>query len=359
MKTIAEIDPNFKLSSDIPADTVFCDPREEPFRRYGLVPNAAGSYCRLPLEMLPQCSEGVRHLAFHLAGACVRFSTDSEYLAVLWELGESGNMAHFTPCGQSGMELFEETDRGTVSVKNLLPQMWPEGGCLLHQSALAPLQRGLRHYALYLPLYNSLRILTLGFAPGARIETGRVPAVEEPLVFYGSSITQGGCAAKTGSCYTTLLARRLDAAQINLGFSGNAKGEEVIARYIAGLEMSAFIFDYDHNAPNVDHLRRTHEPFFRIVRQAQPQLPIVLVSKPDFDGYPDENRERRNVILQTYANAVAAGDRHVYFVDGETLFGLGDRDMCAVDGCHPTSLGFLRMADRLEPVLRRALADRA
>ena len=132
-----------------------------------------------------------------------------------------------------------------------------------------------------------------------------------------------------------------------------------MARYIAGLEMSAFIFDYDHNAPNVDHLRRTHEPFFRIVRQAQPQLPIVLVSKPDFDGYPDENRERRNVILQTYANAVAAGDRHVYFVDGETLFGRGDRDMCAVDGCHPTSLGFLRMADRLEPVLRRALADRA
>ena len=85
----------------------------------------------------------------------------------------------------------------------------------------------------------------------------------------------------------------------------------------------------------------------------------MLVSKPDFDGYPDENRERRNVILQTYANAVAAGDRHVYFVDGETLFGRGDRDICAVDGCHPTSLGFLRMADRLEPVLRRALADRA
>ena len=199
----------------------------------------------------------------------------------------------------------------------------------------------------------------MGVSPDATIQAGREPRFRKPVVFYGSSITQGGCAGKVGSCYSTILARRLDAAQINLGFSGNAKGEEVMAHYIAGLEMSAFIFDYDHNAPNVDHLRRTHEPFFRIVRQAQPQLPIVLVSKPDFDGYPDENRERRNVILQTYANAVAAGDRHVYFVDGETLFGRGDRDMCAVDGCHPTSLGFLRMADRLEPVLRRALADRA
>ena len=359
MKTIAEIDPNFNLATEFPADAAFYDPREAPFRLYGLVPNAEGSFCRLPLEMLPQCSEGVQHLAFHLAGACVRFSTDSEYLAVLWELGESGNMAHFTPCGQSGMELFEETENGTVSVKNFLPQMRPEGGCLLHQSALAPLRGGMRHYALYLPLYNSVRSLLLGFAPGARVEPGRVPRFEAPLVFYGSSITQGGCAAKTGSCYTTLLARRLDAAQVNLGFSGNAHGEEVMARYIAGLKMSAFILDYDHNAPSVDHLRKTHEPFFRIVRKAQPELPVVLVSKPDFDGAPDENRVRRSIILQTYLNALAAGDRHVYFVDGESLFGRDDRDMCTVDGCHPTSLGFLRMADHLEPVLRRALAERA
>ena len=115
----------------------------------------------------------------------------------------------------------------------------------------------------------------------------------------------------------------------------------------------------NHNAPSVDHLLRTHEPFFRIVREAQPQLPIMLVSKPDFDSAPEENRLRRNVILRTYANALAIGDRHVYFVDGETFFGRTDRDLCTVDGCHPTSLGFLRMADQMEPVLRRALADRA
>lgn len=359
MKTVAELDPNFKLAAEFPCDATLFDQRNAPFRLYGLVPNAEGSLCRLPLEMLAQCSEGVRHLAFHLAGACVRFSTDSEYLAIVYELGESGGMAHFTPCGQSGMELFEETENGTVSVKNVLPQMRPEGGCLPHQSALAPLKAGMRHYALYLPLYNSVRSLLLGFAPGARVEPGRVPSLEAPLVFYGSSITQGGCAAKTGSCYTTILSRRLDAAQVNLGFSGNAKGEEVMARYIAGLKMSAFILDYDHNAPSADFLRKTHEPFFRIVRQAQPQLPIVLVSRPDFDTFPADSRARRDVILQTYENALAAGDRHVYFVDGESLFGHSDRDMCAVDGCHPTSLGFLRMADCLEPVLRRALCERA
>ena len=355
MKTIAEIDPNFKLSSDIPTDTVFCDPREEPFRRYGLVPNAAGSYCRLPLEMLPQCSEGVRHLAFHLAGACVRFSTDSEYLAVLWELGESGNMAHFTPCGQSGMELFEETDRGTVSVKNLLPQMRPEGGCLLHQSALAPLQRGLRHYALYLPLYNSLRSLTLGFAPGARIETGRVPAIEEPLVFYGSSITQGGCASRPGTSYQAIISRMLDCDFLNLGFSGSARGEESIADYMASLEMSAFVCDYDHNAPSVQHLAGTHERLYRKIRAKHPDLPILLISKPDILWKEDDADARRAVIRATYEKALSEGDRNVAFLDGARFFAGPMADDYTVDGSHPTDAGFMRMAQMIGEELQKRL----
>ena len=216
----------------------------------------------------------------------------------------------------------------------------------------------MRHYALYLPLYSGLSSLLLGIAPDAQMLPGRTPALEKPLVFYGSSITQGGCAATAGACYPALLARRLDAAQINLGFSGNAKGEGPMARYIAGLDMSVFIFDYDHNAPDAAHLRATHAPFFQIVRQAQPRLPIVMVSRPDFDREPGPARERRQVILETYLNALAAGDRHVYFVDGEGLFGNRNREECTVDGCHPTNLGFLRMADGIEPVLRRALAER-
>ena len=358
MKTIAELDPNFRLTDGTPENTEFYDPRQAPFRLYGVVPNQEGSFCRLPLSLRPECREGVRALSFHLAGACVRFSTDSPYLSVLWELGGSGNMAHFTPCGQSGMELFEETERGSIEIKNLLPQMQEMGGCALRQSALASLPGGMRHYALYLPLYNSLKSLLIGTAPGAKLAAGRTLRIEKPLVFYGSSITQGGCAGKTGSCYPTLLARRLDAAQINLGFSGNARGEECMARYIAGLEMSAFILDYDHNAPTVEHLRNTHARFFQIVRQAQPETPILLASRPNFEADPEDSERRRQVILQTYLQAREAGDKHVYFVDGESFFGNRDRDLCTVDGCHPTDVGFLRMADTMEPVLRRALGLR-
>ena len=355
MQKIEKIDPNFFVNQQIPEDYCFYDPRQAPFSLYGLVPNDQGTWCRLPLDFLPRCSEGVRYLAGNLAGACVRFSTDSPGLCVLWQLRQEGNMPHFTACGQSGLELFEESDGGTRQIKNFIPAMADGKGCRKKQSGLAPLPGGMRHYALYLPLYNGLEELMLGFGPGARVEVGRVPAVSDPIVFYGSSITQGGCASKAGSCYSTILARRLDAAQINLGFSGNAKGEESMAEYISGLKMSAFVFDYDHNAPDVQHLAATHEPFFRVIRQKQPELPVILVSRPDFDGNPEQSKQRRDVILRTYANAKAAGDRNVYFVDGQQFFGPRDRDLCTVDGTHPNDIGFLRMADGLETILRTAL----
>lgn len=354
MLRLEDIDPNFKVNNaDAPEDYLYYDPRQAPFSLYGLSENDQGVYCRLPLDFIPRCSQGVQHLAYHLAGACVRFSTDASHLHVVWELRHPSNMAHFTGCGQNGMELFEETDHGTRQVMNLIPKLVHEGQ--LKQSHYFPLPGGMRHYVLYLPLYNGLNQLLLGFAPGSRVEAGRKPRYEKPILYYGSSITQGGCAGKAGSCYTTLLARRLDIAQINLGFSGNAKGEESMARHIAGLPMSVFVMDYDHNAPTLEHLEATHEPFFRIVRQAQPHLPIVMVSRPDFDKNVQDSVARRNVIINTYAKALAEGDRNVYLVDGEMFFGPRDRDLCTVDKCHPTDIGFLRMADMMEPLLRRIL----
>ncbi len=354
MMRIDQIDPNFRVNSDLPEGYEYFDPRKAPFQLYCVAPNAEGSYNRLPISDPASQIEGVHDLAGHLSGACVRFSTDSEGLCILWELAYGGMMPHFALSGQCGMELFEETDGGTIQVKQLLPAPGQNGARPM-QSAFVQLPGGMRHYVLYFPLYNGFKQFSLGFAPGARIERGRTPRIVRPMLFYGSSITQGGCATKTGNCYTNLLARRLDAALHCLGFAGRAKGETDMARCIARMEMSVFIMDYDHNAPDAEYLEKTHEPFFRIIREAQPDLPIVLMSRPDFDQRPEACRARRDVILRTYVNAVAKGDKNVYFVDGESCFGPRDRDLCTVDGCHPNDLGFLRMADTLEPVLRRIL----
>lgn len=118
---------------------------------------------------------------------------------------------------------------------------------------------------------------------GSKIGKPTPYSIEKPIVFYGSSITQGGCASRPGNSYTHIICRWLDANMVNLGFSGNAKGEPEMAELISQIDMGALVMDYDHNAPDAEYLLNTHENFFKIIRSNHPYLPVIFVSKPDFD----------------------------------------------------------------------------
>ena len=179
----------------------------------------------------------------------------------------------------------------------------------------------------------------------------------KPIVFYGSSITEGGCCSNVKNSYTSILSNRLDADYICLGFSGSAKGKLPMADFINTIDMSIFVFDYDHNAPDAEHLRKTHEPFFKRIREVHPYLPIVIMTMPK-EVYNEENDERASVIKETYLNAKANGDQNVYFIDGEEFYGPEERYLCSIDNVHPNSLGFLRMANIIEPTLRKILEIR-
>ena len=153
--------------------------------------------------------------------------------------------------------------------------------------------------------------------------------------------------------YQAILERSLDCNYINLGFSGNAKGEPAIVDYIASLDMSVFVCDYDHNAPTLEHLKATHEPLYRAVREKHPTLPIIFVTRPSVRE--EANRLKRlEIIKETYDKAVAEGDKNVYFLDASKFFGF-DSNEHTVDGCHPTDLGFYLMAKGMEETIREAL----
>lgn len=183
---------------------------------------------------------------------------------------------------------------------------------------------------------------------------GPTPYKYGKALYYGSSITEGGCCCNVTNGYNALLSRWLDLDYYNFGFSGKARGELEMADYINTIDMSLFVMDYDHNAPNVEHLRNTHEPFFKRIREVNPNLPILILSKPDFD-YTDDGKERRSVIENTYNNAVKAADKNVYFIDGETFFGEYDRHLCTIDRTHPNDLGFYRMATVILPTMKKIL----
>ena len=125
--------------------------------------------------------------------------------------------------------------------------------------------------------------------------------------------------------------------------------------YLASLEMSAFVSDYDHNAPNADHLRKTHFALYEAIRAAHPDIPYIMITRPDVLGRKEECEERKAVIYESYQKALANGDKHVRLIDGKMLFGDTDRDLCTVDGSHPNDLGFLRMADIVTAQLKEML----
>ena len=224
-----------------------------------------------------------------------------------------------------------------------------EGKCNLYSGCL-------EEVCVHFPAYcDVVYAVYIGLKKGSVIQEPKPFTYAKPVVYYGSSITQGGCASHAGNDYQSHLSRWLNCDFINLGFSGSGKGEQRIASYISTLDASVFVLDYDHNAPSVEHLQETHYPFYKTIREANPKTPIILISKPDIDNYPEVCEQRKAVIKETYQRAKKEGDKLVWFIDGATLFGKHERSSCTVEGCHPNDLGFYRMATTIYPVLKKAL----
>ena len=206
---------------------------------------------------------------------------------------------------------------------------------------------------LWLPRNDEVTDVTVTIPDDAQIEPP-TPYKCGKALFYGSSITEGGCCCNVTNNYIALLSRWLDMDFYNFGFSGSARGQLEMADYINTVDMRLFIMDYDHNAPNVEHLQNTHVLFYKRIREKHPTMPILILSRPDFERDPD-GYARRAVIEQTYQNAIAAGDKNVYYIDGETFFGKTDRGICTIDTVHPNDIGFYRMAEVILPTLREML----
>lgn len=347
---IEELDPNFREKTQ-PQDGFCCRPLYAwpDVETGGLFP---GTFCRIdPAAAGRIPSEGVRHLVWNTTGATVRFRVPGGRFFVRMALRFGNDMSHMPRSGMCGLDVY----CGTGLRRRFCAAIRPEKTGPVTVSGVIALPDGEEEALLHLPLYDGVTQLELGFPEGVAPQKPAPYRIAEPVVFYGSSITHGGCASRPGNTYPAMISRMLDCPIYNLGFSGNAKGEPEMADYIAGMRMSAFVYDYDHNAPDLAHLARTHRPFLQRILEAQPSLPVVLVSRPDFqNGNPEENRSRRDLIMQTYLRAREAGCR-VEFADGSALFSGPLASDCTVDGCHPNDLGFFRMASGIAPLLARVM----
>lgn len=342
------IDRTAEVNTKIERDgLVFYDIDEAPFRIHGVY-REGSRYVRMPSDIAKTVSDGVGNLCAHTAGGRVRFITDSPYIAISIKVCCFSKFSFFPLSGTVGCDLYG----GKRYFGTFAPPLDVTDG---YEGVVDIFDPAEREYTVNMPLYSMVEKLYIGIKKGCVLRAAPDYAVTTPIVYYGSSIVHGGCATRPGCNYESIIGRMLDCDFINLGFAGCAKGEDEIAHYIAGLTMTAFVYDYDHNAPTVEHYRETHERMFKIIRAAQPELPIIMMTRPKY-YLNDEERERVNVMLRTYANAVASGDRNVYCIRGSELLSEDIREMALVDNCHPTDGGFASIAKVLGGRLREILS---
>lgn len=350
---IAKIDENFKFETSLnEPDLVWYDCSKAPFALYGVTTDYSGeNFKRMPSEIGDNTSDGVRVLNYHTAGVRVKFCTDSARIAIKVVYPEVQHMTHMPLSGSAGFDLYR-----IVSGKYfLVSERHPNYSTKTDFEAMFQVNpQKPTDYVLNFPLYNGVCKLYIGVKEGSKFDEPCKYHNDKPVIFYGSSITQGGCASRPGNSYQNYLSRELDMDYINLGFSGNAKGEQIIADYMASLDMSVFVSDYDYNPTNPDYLEATHYKLYETIRKTHPDVPYIMVTLPTPNCCTSETW-RRKIVMQSYIKALDSGDKNVYFIDGDSLFAGTEYDASTVDVCHPNDLGFLRMAQGMMPILKKLL----
>ena len=311
-------------------------------------------YDRLPKNVTTNVNEGVRAMKHHTAGMQFRFTTDSKSLTFKWVPYNSGlAMDHMPSTGVSGIDVYRfdaakgkwiyvKTGRIWDAAKGgVLAVKWTPGTpCLVN-----------------LPLYNGIRSFTLGIDPAAKVEAlpPRKSGVVKPVVFYGTSITHGGCCSRPGLAFPSVMGRDLDVPIVNLGFSGSGQGELEMSEHLAAIDASCYVIDCVWNMSG-DLMPKRYEKFVRNLRRLRPDVPIVMAEGCDVycdTEQSEEIRVRSVYVKPAYDKFVAEGWKKLYFLPAKGQH--ADDFEGTVDGVHPNDWGMMHIARAFGAVVREAL----
>jgi hypothetical protein len=353
---IEKLDPNMTLEKADAQGIAWLDPQTPPFRLVGFPWIGEDKvFRRLPVKPQWPLPAAVDSLANSTAGGQIRFQSDSPKLLIRVKLRQASGMYHMPATGQSGFDLYvgptgKQLYSGTTRF---------DANATDYEVTLFIGSKVNRHFTLNFPLYNGVHLVEIGVMAGATITAPLPYEHDGRIIVYGTSITQGGCAARPGMAYTNILSRRLNTEFVNLGFSGNGKGEPALANLInqiAGKRL--IILDYEANAG--ESIRETLGPFVDILRAQDKDIPILIISKIRYAGELHDPAQLKSAEARAQFQADfvkarrSAGDSNVHFLDGGSLLG-EHADECTVDGVHPTDMGFMKMADGIEPAINTIL----
>lgn len=314
-----------------------------------------------PYDRLPGRAEGVVpapvwNLSRDSAGSLVRFNAAATAIHARWTI-KNKNLAgaNITAIASSGLDLYAKTDAGKWRWLGVGQPKFPDTTAAL----VTGIPSTEREFMVYLPLRNAVASLEFGVPKGSTIKPGPTRAAgSTPILFYGTSITHGIGASRSGMTHVAMLGRTFNREVINLGFSGNGRMEKEVLQFVGELDPAVFVLDC---LPNMNATQVTERtvPGVKQLRAAHPETPILLVEDRNIQtGFLVEARRKANdanhaALREAFAQLKADQVPHVYYLEGANL--LGDDGEGTVDGSHPTDLGFTRQAAEFERVLRPIL----
>lgn len=318
---------------------------DQSIDKYGRVPEALEDELRLELIELGANSSGL----------AVRFNTNSPFVAVKWTLLNDFSMNHMTDTGIKGLDLYFLEGDNWRYVGTAKPKAKDNFAVFVNNMTVQN-----REFIAYLPLYDGVKSVEIGVEKEAQVRLPQIKRLikseeKRPILFYGTSITQGGCASRPGMAYTNILGRMLDRETINFGFSGNGRLDFAIAKAINMANIEALVIDCLPNT-TAQIVRDSAYTFITHIANFRPEMKIYMVENLNFPQLlvnqdskakiDEENSEWREL----YARLLGEGYSNIVFVRGDNL--LGEDSEATVDGVHLTDLGFFRFSESLYEYLK-------
>jgi len=307
-------------------------------------------YDRLPVSYKEIVRTPVWDLSKSSAGISIRFSTNTSNLKIKWEVLNNFSMDHMPDTGIKGVDLYYRNGQEWQYLNTGRPK-----GLINEYTLIENMKEEMREFKIFLPLYDGIKNIEIGIDSKSNI-IKPTKNKRKPIIFYGTSITQGGCASRPGMAHTNIISRKLDIDVVNFGFSGNGRMEQPIAEIISSVEPSLYIIECMPNMIKPELITERTIPLVNTIREKNPNTPIIFV---DLFKSPitilnikakSENIAMDNALKAEFEKMIKNGYKNIYLIETPKL---ADSDHeGTVDGIHFTDLGFLRYADFLISQLR-------
>jgi lysophospholipase L1-like esterase len=347
--------------ANLTAQTRWYDPMQESrhvIQNQGWTEEIGKSYQRLPDRAKKVVREPVWGLSENSAGLAIHFYTNATTIEIRYGVKGSHAMPHMPATGKTGVDLYAVDSDGKWRVAT---DRYNFGDTISYTFSNLSQSKYHKHgfeYRLYLPLYNTVTWMKIGVPDSAELRFIPVLA-EKPIVVYGTSIAQGGCASRPGMGWTNILSRKLDYPVVNLAFSSNGPLEKELVDLMDEMDASLYIFDCLPNMGNLSSEEVIRRTLYGVKKlREKHDAPILIV---DHIGYRNaelnegsrETAERMNeASRQAFDSLRRLGVKNIHHLHKDSIN--MPMDGC-VDNIHPTDLGMQVYADAYEKIVRKIL----